>query len=68
MESYVPKKSLGQNFLINSGVLHKILSSAEISKDDVILEVGPGKGTLTEELAKKHAVEYIVFSGKTSPI
>ena len=49
----MPKKSLGQNFLINSGVLHKILSSAEISKDDVILEVGPGKGTLTEELAKK---------------
>lgn len=46
-----PNKRLGQNFLINAGFLKKIVLESEISKDDVILEVGPGLGALTEELA-----------------
>ncbi len=48
-----PKKSLGQNFLINPRILDKIISAAEISKNDLILEVGPGTGNLTEKLAEK---------------
>lgn len=47
------KKSLGQNFLVNPHILDKIISAAEISKDDVVLEVGPGTGNLTKKLAEK---------------
>ena len=46
-------KSLGQNFLINDEVVKKIVESAEISKDDLIIEIGPGLGTLTKELLEK---------------
>ena len=48
-----PSKGLGQNFLIDKNVLKKIIDSADIKSDDIILEVGPGIGTLTCELAKK---------------
>ena len=47
------KKNFGQNFLVDERVLGKIVSSAEISKDDVVIEVGPGRGTLTQALAKE---------------
>ena len=47
------KKSLGQNFLINPHILDKIVAAAEVSKDDIILEVGPGTGLLTRKLAEK---------------
>ena len=46
-------KSLGQNFLIDENVLGKIVQAAELNKDDVVIEIGPGFGTLTEELSKK---------------
>ena len=46
-------KSLGQNFLINQNVVDEIVNSAQISKDDLIIEIGPGLGTLTQELLKK---------------
>ena len=48
-----PKKSLGQNFLVNNGVVQKILSAAEVTSDDIVIEIGPGKGVLTEELGGK---------------
>lgn len=48
-----PKKSLGQNFLTDNNIRDSILSAARLSKDDVVIEVGPGLGVLTEELAKK---------------
>jgi 16S rRNA (adenine1518-N6/adenine1519-N6)-dimethyltransferase len=48
-----PKKWLGQNFLISKEVLKKIVEAAEISKKDKILEIGPGIGNLTIELAKR---------------
>jgi len=51
--NFKAKKSLGQNFLINSGILNKIVSAAEINPNDVVLEIGPGKGTLTKLLADK---------------
>ena len=52
------KKRLGQNFLINSEVLNDIIGFAELSKDDVVLEIGPGVGFLTELLTKqaKHVI------------
>ena len=47
------KKNFGQNFLVDERVLGKIVSSAEMSKDDVVIAVGPGIGTLTQALAKE---------------
>lgn len=44
-------KSLGQNFLIDGNIVRKIVQGANITKEDYVLEVGPGIGTLTEELA-----------------
>jgi 16S rRNA (adenine1518-N6/adenine1519-N6)-dimethyltransferase len=48
-----PSKGLGQNFLIDKNVLDKITNSADIRPGDFILEVGPGIGTLTQELARR---------------
>ncbi len=48
-----PRKGLGQHFLIDGEVLGVILAAAEITPDDIIVEVGPGLGILTGELAKK---------------
>ncbi|TDQ34239.1 16S rRNA (adenine(1518)-N(6)/adenine(1519)-N(6))-dimethyltransferase RsmA [Aureibacillus halotolerans] len=47
------KKSLGQNFLIDTNVLHNITEAAEITKDDAVIEIGPGIGSLTEQIARK---------------
>ena len=44
-------KSLGQNFLIYGNILKNISKAVEITKEDLIIEIGPGIGTLTEELA-----------------
>ena len=46
------KKRLGQNFLINADVIDAILDYANISKDDIVLEIGPGVGFVTEQLVK----------------
>ena len=46
-------KSLGQNFLINSEVVEKIIESSELSTDDLVIEIGPGLGTLTKYLLEK---------------
>ena len=48
--SHKPKKSLGQNFLKSGIALRQITEAGEIKKDDVILEIGPGRGALTEKL------------------
>jgi 16S rRNA (adenine1518-N6/adenine1519-N6)-dimethyltransferase len=47
------KKSLGQNFLKSVSALNKIIESGEISSTDIILEIGPGKGALTEKILEK---------------
>ena len=47
------KKSFGQNFLVSRNVLEKIVETAEISPSDEIVEIGPGLGVLTNELAQK---------------
>ena len=49
--NFVFQKKFGQNFLIDTHVLDKIIRSAEITKDDFVLEIGPGIGTMTQYLA-----------------
>jgi len=48
-----PRKHLGQNFLINKDILSEIINTADLTKNDIVLEIGPGLGILTKELAKK---------------
>ena len=48
---FVFQKKFGQNFLIDTHVLDKIISAAEITKEDFVLEIGPGIGTMTQYLA-----------------
>ena len=45
------KKKFGQNFITSNSILEHIISVANISKDDYVLEIGPGLGSLTEYLA-----------------
>jgi 16S rRNA (adenine1518-N6/adenine1519-N6)-dimethyltransferase len=47
-----PKKSLGQNFLLSEALLQAVGRAADIGPDDVVVEVGPGVGTLTAQLAR----------------
>jgi len=46
------KKSLGQNFIIDSNILRNIVSTAEVDEDTTVIEIGPGIGALTEQIAK----------------
>lgn len=46
------QKKFGQNFLIDPHVLEKIVSAADISKEDTVLEIGPGIGTMTQYLCE----------------
>ncbi|MCD6402276.1 ribosomal RNA small subunit methyltransferase A [bacterium] len=48
-----PSKKLGQNFLIDKGVIKKFIKACDFKEKDTILEIGPGIGTLTKEIAKK---------------
>ncbi len=47
------KKRLGQNFLIDEEILNRIVEVAALSKDDIVIEIGSGMGTLTKKLAEK---------------
>ena len=57
-----PKKKLGQNFLIDGNIVQKSIAMAELREGMDVLEVGPGLGTLTQELLnhgqRVHAVEF----------
>ena len=53
-------KSLGQNFLTDQSVLDDIVNSAKLTKDDVVIEIGPGVGTLTKELLEKAKKVYSI--------
>ncbi|MCK5081858.1 MAG: ribosomal RNA small subunit methyltransferase A [Candidatus Omnitrophica bacterium] len=50
---FFPKKSLGQNFLINPNVIKRIIASCDLKPTDTILEIGPGKGALTHALSEQ---------------
>jgi 16S rRNA (adenine1518-N6/adenine1519-N6)-dimethyltransferase len=54
------QKRFGQNFLIDSHVIEKTISAAEITKDDTVLEIGPGIGTMTQYLAEAAGKVYAV--------
>lgn len=47
-----PIKRLGQNFLVSQGILDKIIQASNLNENDVVLEIGPGIGTLTQALAQ----------------
>ena len=48
---FIFQKKFGQNFLIDTHVLDKIIAAAEVTKEDFVLEIGPGIGTMTQYLA-----------------
>jgi len=48
--AHVPRKSLGQHFLIDKNIVHKIVRLAELQPGETVLEIGPGRGILTEAL------------------
>jgi 16S rRNA (adenine1518-N6/adenine1519-N6)-dimethyltransferase len=50
---FQPRKGLGQNFLVSEGTLRRIVATADLKPGDVVLEVGPGLGTLTRLLAQQ---------------
>ncbi len=49
------KRSLGQNFLNDSSVIERIVSSLKLTEDDTVVEIGPGRGSLTETIVKSGA-------------
>ena len=49
----IPKKSLGQNFLIDKNIVEKICNAGDLSQNDIVLEIGPGTGNLTEFILQK---------------
>lgn len=54
----IPRKQLGQNFLIDKNIRNKIISFAEITKEDIVVEIGSGLGALTGILAEKAGSVY----------
>lgn len=71
METYglTFKKSLGQNFLTDINVLKKIVAAAEVSEADDVIEIGPGIGALTEQLAKSaHRVLALEIDDRLLPV
>ncbi|HEX8684987.1 MAG TPA: rRNA adenine N-6-methyltransferase family protein, partial [Pyrinomonadaceae bacterium] len=55
-----PSKELGQHFLVDRNILGVIERLAELSPEDVVLEIGPGQGVLTARLAQRAAVVHAV--------
>lgn len=63
--NFVFQKKFGQNFLIDTSVLEKIIRSSEITKEDFVLEIGPGIGTMTQYLAENSRQVMAVEIDKT---
>ena len=57
----IPKKSLGQNFLIDENIINKISNACALSSDDNVLEIGPGTGNLTEAILNKNPKSFFVI-------
>lgn len=55
-----PRKALGQNFLEDHNVIRKIVASLHLCDDDIVLEIGPGRGALTEHLLQRSSQLHIV--------
>lgn len=66
---FVFQKKYGQNFLVDTHVLEKIMDAAEITKEDCVVEIGPGIGTMTQYLAERAgAVVAVEIDRKLMPI
>ena len=57
----VPKKYLGQNFLLNEDIIKKIVNLGNISSESTVIEIGPGTGNLTAEILKKKPKKFIAI-------
>ena len=56
-----PKKSLGQNFLVDKNIINFIVNAGNFKKDDTLIEVGPGTGNLTKEIISKKYKKLILI-------
>jgi 16S rRNA (adenine1518-N6/adenine1519-N6)-dimethyltransferase len=56
MLNHRPRKQFGQNFLVDRNITDKILKKADLKPEDIVLEIGPGKGFLTDALLAKVAI------------
>ena len=57
----IPKKSLGQNFLIDKNIIEKICDAGNLSQNNTVLEIGPGTGNLTEFILKKKPRKFYII-------
>ena len=57
----IPKKSLGQNFLIDKNIIEKICKAGNLNKNDNVLEIGPGTGNLTEYILQKKPKKFYII-------
>lgn len=63
------RKNLGQNFLVDANIISKILGGAEVSNQDIVVEIGPGLGTLTRKISEKAGMVLAVeIDGGLMPI
>ena len=60
MDFFNPKKTLGQHFLKDLKIAEKIVSSLNRNKKDIIIEIGPGRGILTQKLIQKYSNLYLI--------
>ncbi len=64
----VPSKQYGQNYLINDGIINKIIGAGELQTNDIVVEIGPGFGILTLALMKRvHRVVALEIEKKLAP-
>ena len=59
--SFFAKRSLGQNFLNDESIINLISEAGNVNNQDVVIEVGPGTGKLTEKILEKNPKDFIVI-------
>ena len=59
--NFVPKKSLGQNFLLNKKLIKDIVELGKITNESIVIEIGPGTGNLTKEIIKKKPKKFFAI-------
>ena len=59
--NFVPKKSLGQNFLLNKEIINNIVELGKITEETIVIEIGPWTGNLTEEILKKKPKKFFAI-------
>ena len=57
----IPKKSLGQNFLLNKQIIKDIVKLGNITSKSTVIEIGPGTGNLTEEILKNNPYKFFAI-------